>query len=191
MNKKMLIALVLCYSNFLAAQIGLGDRIIVGFSPTYIFDVNNLDPSLRHYEMNYNLNATVSLSNSLYVGAQYIYTNTWGSTISNQSNKDQYYHMGVFLQWDLLANRNFKSRLYPELSYNLSNYCTCGLGDPFKKSGLHKIGAGLSWDFVLTKRLVLETGFYNYVMLNKRDIDTYNYTQYILGISYNFGKPYY
>ena len=106
------------------------------------------------------------------------------------SQKRNFYTAGFFVQYDLLPSGKYESRLYPEVSYNLSNYCTCEFGDPFKFKNLHKIGVGLGWDYVLSKRFVLETGFYNYVILNKLDFHKYNFTQYVIGLSYNISKPY-
>lgn len=172
-------------------RLHFGDRFIVGASHTYIWEPNDNYNEFRYNERTTNLNLTVNLSQRWYAGMQYAYIFTKGSSIKvNQDETNNYNIIGLYVQFDMLPPMYYKSRLYAELSYNITNYCTCGDLDPYKKSGINTVGFGLGWDYVLTKRLVLETGFYSYQPINMLREDTYNNTQYIVGLSYNFSKPY-
>lgn len=177
--------------NSLYKKLHFGERFLLGASHTYIWQINEFDRRFLYNEFTTNINLTVNLNQRWYVGMQYAHIATSGSTvIFEKKGVEKYQMLGVYMQFDMLPPTYYRSRLYSELSYNLSDYCTCGFDDPYKEEGLKKIGFGIGYDYVLTKRLALESGFYVYRTINRSDIPQQNQSQYIIGLSYNLSKPY-
>jgi hypothetical protein len=83
-----------------------------------------------------------------------------------------------------------KSRIdiFPEISLNYGNYCTCGNLDPYSQKGIVYISYGFGIDLPIYKKLYLDTGFHFYQPSFNLEVYSkpYAYTQYILGISYKF-----
>ncbi len=155
--------------------------IVFGSSITYIWDNYN---NHIFQEYTWNVNGAISLHKQLFLGVQVL--TIFNSSIKNDWNN--FYMYGLFGQFDFFPKQKF--RLFIETSINNGNYCTCSNLDPYLKNNLLYIGFGLGSDIplkFLSDKLFLDISFYNYLILNK--IKTkYNYTQYIIGINYHFGK---
>lgn len=161
----------------------------IGTSLTYIWDAEDAAAGYRYDEFSWNLNAKVSVSKRLYFGVQAIPIHTKnrkGGYVTNEN----YTFVGLLSMFKFIDSEDFSFHI--EMSLNRSNMFHSLITDPSKKPGINYIGYGLGGDIALTKksgsRLFLEWGFYNYSILNKIDFKS-NYTQYILGLNYHFGKP--
>ena len=128
------------------------------------------------------------MSKRLYFGVQAIPVFTINRNGLN-IEKENYRFLGLLTMYKFLDSDDFS--FHAEISLNRSNMFNGFNVNPIKKPGLNYIGYGLGGDIVLNKksggRLFLEFGFYNYMILNKIDFKS-NYTQYILGLNYHFGK---
>jgi len=192
------IFVILLFGNTLFSQNNsesmFGKSFRVGSSFTRIGDVNGDKSEGIHYlnESTLNVNVAMSVTKKLWLGLQIkpVFTKQYAyGTI----NKSVYNFNGIFTQFDAINKNGF--RLYLESSVNLSNYCTCAKenpwDDPIKKNGIFFLGFGAGLELNLNpkkgKNIYLEVAFFNYLILN--DIQfKYNYTQYILGLNYKFGK---
>lgn len=196
MMKKNLFSLIFCLS---LTQMTLGQSVLkkeryffnsfqLGTSLTYIWERNSFTSDDYFSESTWNVNFASRLSKRFWMGVQAapIFSSMRiGTTTTKQVN----YFAGVFTQVDLLNEKGL--RFYLETSLNRSNYCTCGDLSPKTTEGLHTWGLGGGLELTLNpktqKNLKLELAFYNYIILN--DIKfKYNYTQYIIGLNYAFGK---
>lgn len=156
------------------------------FSVTYIEGSEVADPQAKYKETTFNFNVAYSLTKRHNIGIQYLSINTLGSSYNFSQDRNSYYIAGMFYQYDL--SKNSKNELYPELSINYGNYCTCGSTDPFEKAGLVYLGYGFGYDINLYKKLYLDLGFHVYspvFNVTKEDL-FYSFTQYIIGVSYVF-----
>ena len=153
-----------------------------GTSLTYII---NLDDSF-YEEYTWNLNFAASISQRMNVGIQVLNIYANGSNIEKAS----YNIFGLFTQYDFFAKKRTKNTLFVELSINKGDYCTCDNLDPYRKSNLWYYGFGGGTEIRLKKiseHIFLDISFYNYQIINKYK-KKYNFTQYIIGLNYRFGK---
>jgi len=167
------------------------NNFVAGTSLTYIWETDN-SPYVPQYEdyfweeYTWNINFGVSLNKSFTSGIQVLNIFTKGTHIENE----RFLIYGAFGQYDVFGRTKSKMSLILEMSINIGDYCTCDHLDPYRKENLWYYGLGGSLEFPLTnisEHLFLEIGFYDYLILNK--IKTkYNYTQYIIGLNYHFGK---
>jgi len=162
---------------------------IVGTSLTYIWNSNKKDYPVDenfYEEYTWNINFATTLNKRMIAGIQVLNIFTSGTHVENNN----YLIYGIFTQYDFLAKRNKKTALFLEMSINRGDYCTCGHLDPSRKTNLwyHGFGGGIELPIKqISEHLFLDLSFYNYIILNK--IKTkYNYTQYIVGLNYHFGK---
>jgi len=195
---KFIIVLFLFWSNLTFTQISIkdyfGKTFVLGGSYTRMADVNGDKYLGFHYynENTINLNAMMSLTKKFWVGLQVkpIFTKQY---INGTINKSIYNFNGLFTQFDFVNKNGF--RIYVETSLNSSDYCSCAKenpwDDPIRKKGLLLWGGGGGLELNLNpkkgKNIYLELAFFNYVILQKIPY-RYNYTQYILGLNYKFGK---
>ncbi len=186
------------YANALQAQFKIKDyfakTFVVGASFTRMADVNaDKNAGLHYYNENtFNVNIMMSLSKRFWIGLQVkpIFTKQY---VNGTITKSFYNFNGLFTQFEIVNKNGF--RIYTETSLNLSDYCSCAgenpWDDPVRKKGLILWGGGGGLEFTLnpkkSKNLSLELAFFNYVILQKIPYK-YNYTQYILGLNYKFGK---
>jgi hypothetical protein len=169
-------------SNFL-------NSLVVGSSLTYIWNSNDVDyPTDQHFyeEYTWNLNVATSLNKRIMVGAQLMNLFTKGTHVPDRN----YMIYGLFAQYDFLAKKETKTSMFLEMSINRGDYGTCGHLDPYRIKGLWYHGMGGGFEFPvkrISERLYVDLSFYNYFILSR--IQTkYNYTQYIIGLNYRFGK---
>jgi len=192
---KHLVVLFLLAQHFFALSQDLEKRehfflkkFEIGTSLTYIWDSEDAAAGYRYDEFSWNLNAKFSLSKRFYLGVQAIPVFTKNST-GGYVATENYTFLGLLSMFKFFDSKDFS--LHLEMSLNRSNMFHSLIADPVKKPGLNYIGYGLGGDIALTKKdggyLFLEWGFYNYSILNKIDFKS-NYTQYILGLNYHFGK---
>ncbi len=191
--KKIAFIILIFISNFSFSQISseyLFSRIEFGSSLTYIWEKQDMTSyEHRFNEYTWNLNSSISILERLDLGVQVLTIFT----------KDNYYQdletyniFGFFSDITLLKMNTGK--IFGEISFNHGDYGTIGKGnifdDPYRVPNLNYLGIGFSLEILIYKRipnLYFELGAYNYVILN--DIDfKYNYTQYIIGLNYIFGK---
>jgi len=157
--------------------------LVFGTSITYKWD-GSLFENDFFQEYTWHTNGGISVHKRVIVGVQSLKIFSKGR--SNHWNSSYIY--GFFTQYDFFPKKDF--RLFAELSYNKGNYCTCGRFDPYSHPNLSYIGYGLGFDVPMksfSENFFLDLAFYNYLILNKIK-DKYNYTQYIIGINYYFGK---
>lgn len=195
---KCVIILFIFSSNTLFSQNKFKDyfakTFVVGGSYTRMADVNDDKKAGTHYfnENTINVNVMMSLTKRFWLGLQVkpIFTKQY---ILGGITKSFYNFNGLFTQFDIVNKNGF--RIYLETSLNLSDYCSCAKenawDDPIRKKGLLLWGGGGGLEFNLNpkkaKNIFLEMAFFNYVILQKIPYK-YNYTQYILGLNYKFGK---
>ena len=167
------------------------NNFVAGTSLTYIWETDN-SPYIPEYEdyfwqeYTWNINFGVSLSKSFTAGIQVLNIFTRGTHVDNE----HFTVYGAFGQYDAFGKVDTKMSLILEMSVNKGDYCTCGHLDPYRQDNLWYYGIGSGLEFPLTmisEHLFLDLSFYDYLILNK--IKTkYNYTQYIVGLNYHFGK---
>jgi len=162
------------------------DRFIYSSSITYI-PQEGYYKDLVYHEFTWYNSFSVNINKSIFIGLQYLAIYSSGSIIHSDNTKNTYRIYGLKLQYDLLPR--YEDRLFLETSINKGNYCTCGDLDPYKAPNLIYIGLGFGYDYPIIRRLSLKVGFTNYTIISKIK-DKYNYTQYLLGVNLNFGKPY-
>ena len=157
------------------------NTVIFGSSLTYLLlDNSNYD---SFQEFTWHVNGAISLHKQVFVGTQVLtifYKNT-------NPGWENYYIYGLFGQFDFMPKQKF--RLFIETSINKGNYCICW-NEPYLKNNLFYLGFGFGCDIpikFLSDKLFLDLSFYNYAILNKIE-EKSNYTQYIIGINYHFGK---
>lgn len=183
----ILVINVAAYSQFYKSDYFL-TKIEFGTSLTYIWNDEALNDNYIYHELTWNLNGGISVSKYLNVGIQSMVI---VATKYLPQDTATYNILGGFAQFNFINRTNF--RLFGEFSLNFGDFCTAVkenyYGEPYRRAGLKYLGYGGSAQapILKTKYLFLEVGFYNYIMLNKIEYK-YNYTQYIIGINYAFGK---
>ena len=155
-----------------------------GISLTYMPFFETPDPLVKYDELTLNANALYSINNTHNIGVQFLKIWTRGSAYNFSDEKNSYFMAGAFYQYNLLPQRTY--RLFPELSINYGNYCTCGSLDPYEKPGLVYLGFGMGMDHKIYKDLFIDFGFHVYrpIARAKNEAPVYSYTQYVLGFSY-------
>lgn len=184
---KLFLITVLCFSSTLVqSQKDEGyflKSLVFGSSVTYIWDGHTQNNNFFQ-EYTWNMNGGISIHKQVIVGVQLM--RLFYRYRYQQWNSSHIY--GLFTQYDFIPDK--KSKLFAELSFNRGNYCTCGKSAPYSASNLHYLGFGAGIDLPTAKlydKLYLDLSFYNYFILNKIE-SKYNYTQYIVGLNYYFGK---
>ena len=168
-----------------AQDLKFGERIIAGTSLTYILHNNETFQGANYHEFTWNNNIAVNLNKSLYFGLGYMYLHTQGSTVFPYSDHKETYNLTTaFLQYDFLPKQ--KDRLFFEASWSYGNYCSCGNEDPFKVEGLHYLGLGGGYELPISDRFSLDLAFMLYESVNYEDVQRFNYTQYIIGLNFDF-----
>jgi hypothetical protein len=165
------------------------NSLVVGSSLTYIWNTNDDDYPVGtnlYEEYTWNLNVAVPLNKRFMVGAQWLNLFTKGTHVPDRN----YMIYGLYTQYDFFAKIKSPVSMFLEMSINRGDYGTLGHLDPYRMKGLWYHGFGGGFEFPvrpISERLFFELSFQNYMILNK--IQTkYNYTQYILGLNYRFGK---
>jgi len=161
---------------------------VAGTSLTYIYDNSHPEyyPDKKHFykEYTWNINFAAIINKRITTGIQVLNLFT-EKTFGEKNNYNIY---GIFSQYDFFPK--LKTSLFGEMSVNIGDYCTCGTLDPIRKKNIWYYGFGGGAEFPLKKiseHLFFDLSFINYIILNK--IKTkYNYTQYIIGLNYHFGK---
>ncbi|MFK8036925.1 MAG: hypothetical protein AB8B74_01445 [Crocinitomicaceae bacterium] len=188
----LLYSILSCYSWSQSGHNGessFAKKLEVGTSLTYIYNTENSIPGFYRYdELSWNVNAKISLSEKLYFGVQAIpvFTKRRSGWTKTQTN---YYFVGLLAMYKILDLKDLSFHI--ETSFNQSNMMHSQISDPYKKDNIYYLGYGFGGDILINKKkkqnLFLELGFYNYSNLVKLD-NKDNYTQYVLGINYHFGK---
>ncbi len=178
---KKITLIVFCVTAFTSFY---AQGIKPGISFTY-FSVSNVnDRSLVYRESTINVNVSYNLYSGHNLGIQYMNIFTSGSEFTFTEEKESYYIAGMFYQFDFLPNST--NELYPELSINYGNHCTCSDQDPYKKEGIIYLGHGFGYDWNIAQNLYLDLGLHYYYPLTEKDKEpaTYSFVQYIIGLSY-------
>jgi hypothetical protein len=171
--------------NVLFSQdLKIGQRLIVGTSLTYIYNVEGSffkDP--RYQEFIWKKSIAINLNKSIYWGLSHhnIYSNG-SSYVFNSNYRERTFIAGTFLQYDFL--HRYKERVYLEVSWNYGNHCSCGLGDLYKKDGLSYFGLGGGFTFPITKIISLDLAFIGYFITSDENAK-YAYNPYIIGLSFD------
>ncbi|MFN8394606.1 MAG: hypothetical protein U0176_08045 [Bacteroidia bacterium] len=153
-------------------------RIVVGSSLTYIWD-----PEMSHFrEYTWAVNLAFSPRKRLYIGANLM--NVW---ISSDTAARQHFQLaGAFAQYHI----GNKQSVYmtPELGYYRGNYCTCGPENPHRRAGINYLAVGGGFGVHIFQGLEADIGFMVYQpLLSRKGLDyAYSYTQYVLGLNYEF-----
>lgn len=191
--KKNILFIILLFSQIALTQSNFsskekyGLKFNVGSSLTYIWQSYIFSNIVDYREYSWNLNASVSFIKKFWVGVQTIPIFTWqnkGGVIT----KPNYSISGIFVQYDLVQENGW--RFLFESSYNVGDLFTSANNFPTRIKQLSYLGLGVSLHVplkFLTPNFNAEIGFYNYSILNKIEFKS-NYTQYILGLNYTFGK---
>jgi len=193
-NFLTLFLLLLCIVSFSQEKEKyFGKTFAIGSSLTYMWDIGGTKHQGVHYfdEWAWNINASMKLSKKFWFGIQLnpIFTKEYYLGVVE---RNVYQFNGTFIQYDFLFKKGW--RIYVETSLNYSDYCTCDTGlyySPYRKSGLFFWGGGGGFEYVVNKNkganLLVEFAFFNNVILNNINY-RYNFTQYIIGLNYRFGK---
>ena len=177
--------LFLFFVNFSFGQTNLqfGERLIVGNSLTYLTKAGrNLDNRL--HVLTWNRDISVNLNKALYFGMSYGNYYTKGSVSSSKKQNDNYYSVGLFLQYDFKPK--YKNRLYAKVSYSLSNYRK-GRNRELHESENPILSLDIGYDFPIHKfiSLDLDVGAYKIAY----DIFTGQFFfRYSIGINFDFIK---
>lgn len=153
-------------------------RIVAGTSLTYIWD-----PEKSHFrEYTWAANLAFSPIKRLYIGANLM--NAW--TTSDTSARQHFNLAGAFVQYHIGNQRNVY--LTPEVGYYRGDYCTCGEGNPYRRKGINYLAVGGAIGARIYKGLELDLGFMVYQPLLPRTGQgySYSYTQYVVGLNYEF-----
>jgi hypothetical protein len=163
------------------------NHFTAGTSLTYIWNSNSDDyPEGENFyeEYTWNVNFAVSLNKRFNLGIQLMNLFTKGTHVEDE----HYMIYGLFTQFDFLPEK--RTNLFLETSFSRGDYGTCGHLDPYRINNLWYNGLGGGIEFpvrTISENLFIDLSFMNYIILNK--IQTkYNYTQYIVGLNYHFGK---
>jgi hypothetical protein len=163
------------------------NHFTAGTSLTYIWNSNRVDyPEGENFyeEYTWNVNFAVSLNKRFNLGVQLMNLFTKGTHVEDE----HYMIYGLFTQFDFLPNK--KTNVFLETSISRGDYGTCGHLDPYRINNLWYNGLGGGVEFpvrTISENLFIDLSFMNYIILN--EIQTkYNYTQYIVGLNYHFGK---
>jgi hypothetical protein len=157
----------------------------VGSSYTYIFDRRMVDVNTfsRYHEFTWNTNIAIEVLPKWYLGFAYMDIRTYSTR--NRGQRGKHNMTSIFSQYDIFTHKS--KRFFAEAAYSYGNFCTCGLKDPYKLSGLNYLGLGAGVELPLYKKLKLDIAFSNHVIL--QDVKRkYNFTQYVVGLNYRFGK---
>ena len=186
MLKIKIIIIALFFTTIANAQnLKFGERIIAGSSLTYMLHRNEDLPKTNFHEFTWNNNIAVNLNQSLYFGLGYLYLYTKGSVVFPYSDHKETYNITTaFLQYDFLPKQ--KNRAFAEVSFGYGNYCFCKSEDPFKVEGLYYLGLGGGYEWAFSKRFSLDVAFMAYDVLNYKDAYQFNYTQYVVGLNFDF-----
>lgn len=171
---------------FLISIQGYSQGIKFGFNASYIIDdqVTFNSPLEGYHLLQLHGNTQYYLTPSHSLGLQYIHILTYGSSYKISEDKEQYYILGAFYQYDIIPKSNFE--VFPEISLLYGNYCPCGKTDPYKVSGLVYFGYGLGVDIPLGKGFSLDLGLHYYrpILNFPKKTDIHAAGQYVLGIGY-------
>lgn len=91
--------------------------------------------------------------------------------------------LGFHAQYNYLS-KWVKDDLNFELNLSTGNYCTCGDEMPFRRDGLFYYGFGISYERKVHGPFFVKLGFSNMFIINRKGLDAYNFTQYIVGLQY-------
>lgn len=151
-------------------------RLTFGASFTYIWS----SPPEFFKEYTTSINVAFSPLRRLYFGFNYLNIR-FKPTVQTD---DRAHLAGLFVNYQIAQD----SRLTftPQVGFYLGNYCTCGdTTNPYVRSGLSYLEVGAGFGYALTRALQFEFSFLVYN--NLQDIpEKYSYTQYILGLNYEF-----
>jgi len=164
------------------------NKVEFGTSVTYIWD-SPISDNYFFQELTWNVNGSISISKYMNIGIQSLVIFATSYIPPDTAN---YNIVGVFSQFNVLNQKEV--RIFGEVSLNKGDYCFCVKGniydEPYRKAGLNYIGYGFGIEmpiFKNNKHLIFEAGFHNFLILNRIKYKS-NYTQYILGVNYVFGK---
>ena len=103
-------------------------------------------------------------------------------TKSTYTRRENYWMGGFFIQYNLTPFT--VNRFFLQAGLYRGDYCTCGMGEPYRHGGLTYLGFAFGWNIRVNNNIFIDVGFENYDILNRLNgsRDKYNYTQYILGI---------
>lgn len=155
----------------------------INLTGTYIFDTKEINGNNFH-EFVIGTQASFSLTKSLYFGGQFLLVLTKDNYDKGVHN---YFLGGVFVHYDVLPNKRFN--LYPESSFNIGDYCTCGTGKPYKMKNLKYFGIGVGADIPIFKQnsFFIHTSFNLHFIIdsipNKNSFNLYK-----IGILYKLGN---
>lgn len=148
---------------------------------TYIFQGYNTD-EINYNEYTYRLEYARRISRKFILGVDGRYI--WDE-YKPTNRKDSYWIAGIFSRF--IIEPNLKKQFYVEGTFHTGNFCVCGEGDkpPSKESGIIYLGFGAGMNWKLYQGIYLQLAFMNYQTV-KPIQNSYAYTQYIIGLGYNF-----
>ena len=157
-------------------------NLILGGSYTYVWDtevVNGIDYNTNYNENTFNINLATDISRRFRIGVDYkkIYSN------GKISGGNKYFLLGLFQQYKFLRTK--KGFGFGELGFYKGNYCTCGDDVPFKTNNISYINWGGGFNTKLYRNLNLDIAFTTAQVVSKIP-GRYGFTQYILGLDYEF-----
>jgi hypothetical protein len=180
-GKKLSFAIILFFTfsvSFSQSQRYFARYLEAGTSLTYIRNLDDFD--VGQNEFTWNINLAIPLTKRLSSGLQLL--NIYTKEPYNPVKK--YKIIGGFAQYDFYTSDNLV--FSAESSINKGDFCTCG-ENTRREENLYYLGIGGGFDFPLEKsrKLFLDIAFNYYWILNQIE-DKYDYTQYIVGLNYQF-----
>lgn len=155
-------------------------------SYTYIFDSVSVEGVHPVPDGSYRMNEhTINVNIARDVYKKFIRAGVHYNHIFMQSEVRSFssFLAGVHAQYNLLSKRS-KNDLNLELNLSTGNYCTCGEEMPFRENGLFYYGFGFSYERHIQGNFFVKLGFTNMFIINRKGLDAYNFTQYIIGLQY-------
>ena len=182
---RIIIYTIICISMFCTNVYATHDTTLQRVRPfrywtiasnlTYIWNIEAYQ--YRYNEWTWTSRIATDLSRRVRVGGEYKYiwtANSWG-------DHRQYQLMGGWGQFNLLPKR--RTRLVAEVGAGVSNYCTCGAGDPYRIEPTPFYSLGGALHLPIRWGLWLDLGFNVYTLV-ARYPERYAYTQYTIGLQY-------
>ena len=142
------------------------------------FSFNDPNPQIpEHVERSYisKLSYTLDKRWSFYAQGTVIRS----TLLESPENLATAYIIGSGAEWDLIAHN--QNRLYVRTALAYGNYCTCGDGLPYARSGLTYILYGLGLDWTLFSPVMVSIGFDANSILSSEE-EKYNYNIPYVGL---------
>ena len=165
-----------------------GKVLYIGASVSPLYNVGGRNPRLEPVddEFSYIVNVAVDVAKHWAVGLEgrKIYYNVQIRNNKVYLSKEQFYQVGGFVQYFIRPvpfNRSFI-----ELGLSRSDYCACGAGYSYRRSGSIYASLAVSTEWRIYRHLYLELGITFQRLLNPPENEIGEVNTPIWGLTYHF-----